>query len=148
MYTKQEASEIRQQFWTSLGQYMAPVPSASGEKVNWINYKTGIKGIRFKMDAENKYAFAAIEIRGEEDKRKILYQAFESMRDQLPEYYEWVEDCEDEHGKLLSRIYCEKENITIFNKAHWPELISFFKEQMILLDAFWTENKDIFEMIS
>jgi len=148
MYTAHEASEIRQQFWTSLGQYLAPIPSASGEKVNWINYKTGVKGIRFRMDAQNKYSFVAIEIREDEEKRLQFYQAFQSMRDQLPGNFEWIEETEDEHGKPLSRIYCELEGPTLFNKAHWPELISFFKANILLLDLFWTENKDIFDMMS
>ncbi len=148
MYTKQEASEIRQQFWTSLGRYLSPVPSATGEKVNWVNYKTGVKGIQFKMDAQNKYAFVAVEIRATEEKRQELYHAFLSLRNQLPDDYEWIEDCEDEHGKFLSRIYCEKEGATFFNREHWPELISFFKKNILLLDQFWADNKAIFEMIS
>jgi hypothetical protein len=42
---------------------MKPVPSASGQPVNWINYKTGIRNIHFKMDADNTsavIAFAAV----------------------------------------------------------------------------------------
>jgi hypothetical protein len=148
MYTQQEASEIRQQFWTTLGQYLSPIPSASGEKVNWVNYKTGVKGIRFRMDAQNKYSFVAIEIRAEEEQRLRFYQTFLSLRNQLPEYFEWMENGEDELGKPLSRIWCEKNGPTLFNKQHWPELISFFKENILLLDLFWAENKDIFEMMS
>ena len=34
MYSKQEASFLNQKFWTSLGQYLAPIPSAEGEKIN------------------------------------------------------------------------------------------------------------------
>ena len=148
MYDKHQASEIRQQFWTSLGQYLAPVPSASGQKVNWINYKTGIREIQFKMDAQNKYSFVAIEIRGEEEKRMRFYQMFLSFKEQFPDHYEWIEEAEDEHGKVLSRIYCEQEGSTFFNKAHWPELISFFKANIIVLDQFWAENKEIFEMVA
>lgn len=147
MYTQQEASAIRQQFWTTLGQYLAPIHSASGEKINWINYKTQIKGIQIKMDAQPKYSFIAIEIRGDEEKRTQFYQMFQSFREFLPEYYEWIENCEDEHGKLLSRIYCELEGPNIFNKTHWPELITFFKTNILLLDGFWTTHKDIFEML-
>ena len=36
--------------------------SASGEEVNWINYKTGIKELYFKTDVDNKSARIAIEI--------------------------------------------------------------------------------------
>lgn len=147
MYTKQEASAIRQQFWTSFGLYMSPVPSASGEKISWINYKTGVKGIRFKMGAENKYAAVAVEIRAEEEKRLAIYHMFKSFEDQFPDYFEWIEHCDDEYGKPLSRIYCEQQGLTIFDQEHWPEIISFLKKHIIFLDAFWWDNKDIFDMM-
>ncbi len=40
---------------------MALHTSADGDKVNWINYKTGIKHLYFKMDADNKVATVAIQ---------------------------------------------------------------------------------------
>ena len=50
MFSRQEASQLRKEFWTAFGTYMKPVPSAEGEKVNWLNYKTGEKDVFFKMD--------------------------------------------------------------------------------------------------
>jgi hypothetical protein len=60
MYSKQEASLLTQQFWTSFGQYLVPVLSAEGEKINWINYKTGEKDIRFTMMTGNRTAKISI----------------------------------------------------------------------------------------
>ena len=57
MYSKEESARLRQQFWISFGQYMKPVPSASGSTVNWTNYKTGVKNIFFKMDVDKKTCF-------------------------------------------------------------------------------------------
>ena len=54
MYSKHEASQLRQEFWTPFGRYMQPVLSSEGERVNWINYKTGAKHIYFRMDAGTK----------------------------------------------------------------------------------------------
>jgi len=62
MYTKAEASQLRQAFWTTFGQYMQPVPSAEGGPVNWVNYKTGIKHLYFRMQADNRQATIAIEL--------------------------------------------------------------------------------------
>ena len=61
MYSKQEISKQKQVFWTTFGKYMQPVLSADGEEINWVNYKTGISGITFKMDVDNGQA--AIQIR-------------------------------------------------------------------------------------
>jgi hypothetical protein len=33
MYTKQETSKQRQEFWTAFGRYMKPVLSADGEEI-------------------------------------------------------------------------------------------------------------------
>ncbi len=54
MFSKQDASKLKKEFWTAFGRYMKPVLSADGEKINWINYKTGEKDIVFKMDADSK----------------------------------------------------------------------------------------------
>ena len=60
MFSKQEAAQLRKEFWTVFGQYMSPIHSSEGEKINWINYKTGIKGLQFKMEATQNIASVSI----------------------------------------------------------------------------------------
>lgn len=146
MYSAQEAAVVKEEFWTKLGQYLAPIPSANGEKINWINYKTAVKSIRFKMDALQKEAFVSVDITAEEGLRIKLFELFKQYQNEFPSGYEWAADCEDEHGRILSRIFIEKENVSVFRKTDWPELIQFFKEQVIAWDIFWQEHKDFFEM--
>ncbi len=62
MYSKDEASQLKQEFWTAFGQYISPVPSADGLRVNWVNYKTGLKHVYFKMQADKRIAAIAIEM--------------------------------------------------------------------------------------
>ena len=147
MFTKEEASKLKSEFWTTLGQYLKPVPSVDGEKVNWINYKTGVKGIQYKMNAEKNYAFAGVDILGTEDRRNQLLQVFETLSEQLSPNLIWVQDAETDSGELVHRLYNDAEEISIFRKADWPELISFFKENIIAFDKFWVENKFIFETL-
>src|ERR1700744_4437112 len=81
MYSKEQASKLKTQFWTNFGQYMKPIPGASGMPVNWINYKTGIRNVYFKMDVDNTKAFVAIEItHPNEEDRLNCYQQFLSLR--------------------------------------------------------------------
>ncbi len=75
MYSKDEVSKLKTQFWTSFGQYMKPVPGASGLPVNWINYKTGIRNIHFKTDADNTRAVIAIEISHPQEEERLQYSA-------------------------------------------------------------------------
>ncbi len=62
MYTKQEAGALSQQFWSKFGLYMQPIPSSLGEKVPWLNYRTGIEFLQFRMDADESSAYIGIEI--------------------------------------------------------------------------------------
>lgn len=146
MFNEHQTSGMRNRFWIVLGQYLAPIPSVSGQKVNWINYKTGIKEIRLKMDALKQEAFVAIEIKGSDEQRSVLYAMFESFKSAFPEQYVWEEEVQDERGGLLSRISVEMQGYSIYKEEHWPHLISFFKSQVIFFDRFWAENKEIFEM--
>lgn len=152
MFSRQEASRIRQEFWTAFGLYMSPVPGAEGEKVNWINYKTGEKHVQFRMDAGNNTATVAIELRHPDTGVRQLY--FEQMQQlkaileaHLGESWNWQTEVADEHGRYFSRIYTELPGVSVFRKTDWPALVSFFKPRIVALDAFWSEARYSFEML-
>lgn len=152
MYSKQEAAQRKQEFWTAFGLYLSPVLSAEGEKINWVNYKTGEKNIAFRMQADNRKASIGIELTHKDKEIQQLY--FEQFRelkrfllDAVGEEWEWRLHTTDEHGRTVSRIYTEKEEVSIFKKEDWPELISFFKQRMIALDEFWSNVKYSFESL-
>ena len=149
MYSKQEASQLRQQFWTTFGQYMRPIPSAGGNKVNWINYKTGVRHITFKMNADERSAYMAIEItHPEPEKRKLFFDQFLFLKDSFDQMRSWIWEAEAAGtGNPLSRIFVELNNVNIYRMEDWPEIISFFKSGIIAIDAWWSEQKDLFEMI-
>lgn len=152
MYTRQEASRLRQEFWTTFGQYMLPIPSAEGEKGTWLNYKTGEKNIYFRMHADNKKARIAIEITHSDPGIQHLYfeQFVELKRilhSILGEEWIWSLHTLDEYGKTISRIYMELPGVSVFKKEDWPQLISFFKPRIIALDEFWSSVKYGFEAL-
>jgi hypothetical protein len=152
MYSRQQASQLRQEFWTSFGQYMSPVLSAEGEKINWTNYKTGEKDIYFKMHADNKTASIAIELTHKDAGIQQLYfEQFEELKkileSTLEEGWTWQLHTHNGNGKLLSRIYTELDGVSIFKKEDWPLLISFFKPRIIALDEFWSSVKFGFEAL-
>lgn len=149
MYSKEQSSKLKTQFWTNFGQYMKPVPGASGQPVNWINYKTGIRNIHFKMDVDNTKAVIAIEIsHPQEEERLHCYNQFISLKKLLTNtttfYWQWDEAFETNH-KTISRICQQLDNVNILNQTDWPTIISFLKPRIIALDAFWDLAKDGFE---
>lgn len=152
MYSKQQASQIRQEFWTTFGHYMAPHPSAEGEKINWVNYKTGEKQIYFKMDTSNRDAAIGIEIsHPDPDIQQLYFEQFAELRSilhsTLGEEWTWALHETDEHGKTVSRIYTTLPGASVFNRDSWPALISFFKPRLIALDEFWSNVKYAFEVL-
>ena len=149
MYSKEQSSKLKIKFWTSLGQYIKPIPGASGLPVNWINYKTGIRNIDFKMDADNTRAVIAIEISHlKKEERLQYYNQFVSLKKILTSTgtfnWQWNEIVETDH-KTISSISQQLNEVNILNQADWPGIISFLKPRIIALDAFWDMVKDGFE---
>lgn len=151
MYSKDEASKLKQAFWTVFGQYIAPQPSAEGLKINWINYKTGVKYLNFKMHADNQLAYIAIELSNPDPGiQELLFEQFKEYRKilavTLEEEWEWQLQVTDENYKTISRIYQPLHEVSIFKEADWPKLISFFKPRIIALDEFWNDAQYGFEL--
>lgn len=151
MYSKEEAKRLKEQFWTTFGQYMSAVPSSDGEKVNWVNYKTGIKHLYFRLDATNKTASIFIElVHPDEGIRQLMFEQLKELKTVfagiMNEEWEWDEVYYDDHGKKTSRVSISISKISLFNQEHWPKLISFFKPRIIALDEFWSVAKYSFEI--
>jgi len=152
MYSKKEASQLKEAFWTAFGQYMLPIPSAEGEKINWVNYKTGEKFIQFRMWADGKEAGIAIDIiHKDAGVRQLLFEQLAQFRkllfSHLEEEWNWQEQFIDEDGRHFARVGTLLEDVSVFRQQDWPQLISFFKPRIIALDAFWSEVKYSFEAL-
>jgi hypothetical protein len=129
---------------------MAPIRSVDGWPTNWVNYKTGLKGVQFKMHADNRRASIAIELtQPDADVRELFYEQFLALRtllhEALGEEWAWEAEAENEHGQPLSRIYKELAPANVFNREDWPALISFLKPRIIALDTFWQDSQYAFE---
>lgn len=147
MYSRGEASTLRQEFWTAFGKYMGPVPSAEGLKINWINYHTRIRDVHFRMDAGPKSASISITLEHRDPGiRELYFEQFlelkELLHGTLKEEWTWQQHVTLPDGRIISRISQSLPGVSIFNKDQWPDLISFFKPRILLLDSFW-ENARI-----
>lgn len=152
MYSKEEASRLRKEFWTTFGHYMSPQRSAEGLKTNWLNYKTGLKHVYFRLDAGKDHASVAIEItHSDAGLRELYFEQFLELKSLFKGYLkeDWVWDLHtsDESGKTLSRVYIALDKVNVFNKNDWPALISFFKPRVIALDEFWNDAKYSFDSL-
>ena len=135
MYTREEISKQKQAFWTAFGRYMQPVLSAEGEPVSWLNYKTGVAGIHFKMDADRDHAVIMIQLsHSDTGTRQLQYAQFLSLKSMLygalgEEDWVWKQD---------SSIHKIITGVNIHQQMDWPAIISFLKPRLIALDEFWS----------
>src|SRR5688500_4628212 len=110
MFSREEASRIKHEFWTTFGKYMSPIPSAEGMKISWVNYHTGLKDIYFRMDANKKSAAIFISMEHtDSDLQELYFEQFLEMKDvlhaTLQEKWDWQLHTRVADGKIISRIY-------------------------------------------
>ena len=153
MFSKAESSKLRQEFWTTLGHLIKRQPSADGIKINWINYKTGVKDIYFRMHTTPRVASIGIEItHKDEEIRTLFFEQFQALKTYLHsilgEEWNWDELYTNEFGVQSSRIYIELNGKNYFLKDDWSDLFNFFKTRLIKLDIFWCDANETFIELS
>lgn len=144
------SSSKSQQFWKSFGQYMAPVPSAEGGKINWINYKTEVRFVRFTINLMYDNVIIGVElfnpdINLQEEQFEQLHQFKKQFTEICGTDWIWTKLVTDEHGKMLSSITCTLFKVNISNDTDWPAIITFLKQRLISLDNFWSNYKFVFQ---
>ena len=138
MYSKEESLKIKKEFW---------VKFAVAYPRKWILYDTKIKDVTFKFYVDNKKAQVLLDIEPkEEEKRKIYFEKIESLKTILTEDYLPEAILERNHylesGKVISRIWVEKLNVSLNNKTNWKEIFDFFNETMSQFEVFFFEYED------
>jgi hypothetical protein len=152
VFSKEETALRKQQFWAALGKYMQPIANADGEKVHWVNYKTGIPNMYFRMLADRRMASIGIEFTHNDAGIRSLYIeqmqlqriAFESM---IGEQWQWDEQHQLPNGKVISKIYKVQTEVNVLLTDQWPAIISFLKPRMLALDEWWSAAKPGFEAL-
>lgn len=137
MFSKEEATRIKKEFWTSFGKSFPR---------KWILYNTKIKDFSFKFFADNKKAEVILNI--EMNNEIFLNAYFEKiwslenlLREEIGEFQK-NEFHQLENGKIVSKIWVEKHDVSIFNKNSWQEIFKFFVEKMDGFERFYYEYED------
>lgn len=150
MYTKSEITQTKKEFWTTFGAYMKPVPSAEGMRVNWQNYKTGVKHIFFRMNAERNFASISIILNHPDlDIQELQFEQLlmfkKVLHGTLGEEWQWIYAQPDEYGRPVSKAEKLLNGTNVMNREDWPAIISFLKPRIMALDEFWSNAKYGFE---
>ena len=144
MFSKEESTSLRKEFWTCFGKSFPR---------KWILYNTKIKGLSFKFVANRKNAMICLDIENPDKMaNKILFEKILSLQTILKEDYlsevifEYSYRLENE--KIIHRIYINhKDKFSIYNKNTWSSCYNFYVEVMPKFELFFLEYKDIINCI-
>lgn len=144
MFSKEEASKLRKEFWTSFGKSFPR---------KWLLYNTKVKGVSFKFVADRKNAMVCLDLENPDEVANMLYyDQLLSLKniletDFLPDVI-FSDGYELASGKKIHRIYIEHNSkFSIHNKNTWRDCYEFFVEKMTQFELFYYEYEDIIKNI-
>jgi hypothetical protein len=150
VFSKEEAKILRIEFWTAFGVYMRKHTSQLDQRQKWVNYKTGVKDIFFRMDAYGKGATFSIELHAvDAGIRALFFAQFEEFQQYLHASTEaewtWEAEFVQDDGKAISRIYRNLTDVSLYNKSDWGVIFAFFEACIVPLDSVWADCSEIFK---
>lgn len=138
MYSKEETQRLKQEFWIAF---------AEKYPRKWLLYDTKIKDFSLKFFVENTKAQVYIAIENKNESKRIAYfEKLESLKNILED--EFIKDLifernfTLENGKIISKIWVEKLDVSVSNRKYWDEIFIFFYEKMSTLELFYLEYDD------
>ena len=148
MLSKEEAKNMRVEFWSRLEDQMSKIRNPHGSKVNWMNYNTGIRHLYFRMEADQEGARLCIDLQfADEGIRELYFEQFQEFKNLLNDRFKdlkWYADWDHWNGKKISRIAMEKEGCQLYNRDDWDKMHLFLKVNFKKLDEFWDEFGEVF----
>jgi hypothetical protein len=137
MFSKEESQQLKKEFWMAF---------AEAYPIKWLLYNTKIKDVAFKFDVDNKKAQVIYEIASKDQNlRTIYFEKIVSLKEILTQDY--IDDLIFDQevyleNKVVSRVYCQMDGISLHNKATWPQIFDFFNEKMMTFQMFFYEYED------
>jgi hypothetical protein len=150
MFSKEEAKEIREEFWDQFRRVSAGKRVRKNLPGSWMLSNTGIKALNLRFHVDRKVAQVGIDLETRNmDKRIELFEKLESVKNLLEKAMEspmiWELEYIRENGKSVSRIYLEQEGVDIYNRDTWPRAHRFMYGNMMKLETFYREYRDYFK---
>lgn len=147
MYSREEAKQLKKEFWEGFGTYCSQVPALKNRKSKFMLYNTKMKGVELKFDATREGAFVILEINlKDEDARFERFEQFQQYKvifeNELKGELIWELCYIRELGEEVSRIYLHKGDIDIHRKVQWMEFYKYMSEKMLRLEKAFRVVKD------
>ena len=143
MFSKKEAQLLTTEFWTAFGKSFPR---------KWILYDTRIKDFSFKFYADSKTAMVSLDLEMKDKKIRLAYldkiKSLENFfQENIGEYF-LADEFQLDNGKIISKIWVEKRDVSIYNKNTWQEIFLFFVEKMEGFETVFLEFEDYIRDVS
>ncbi len=141
MFSKEEAKQRREQFWTMFGKRY---------NRKWILYDTKIKDLVLAFSFEDNRAMVSLDlVHNDAFYRSYYWEKIESLQGILRDtvHRDLVFDANYALplGKEISRVYIFLDGVKIQKQTDWPVVYEFFYNYMDLFEQFFWEYKDLLD---
>jgi hypothetical protein len=148
MLSKEELKNHKITFWEEFKNIMSKHRSASGRKMNWLQYKTDIKHIFLRLETNRSNVRVCFDIQFKDaDIRAIVWEQMGELKkvltDSMGEEGVWEEHFWNETIDDFCRIYWEKTNLNYLDLSDKDAIHSFFEDKLIRFDQFYDVYKEI-----
>lgn len=150
MFSKEEIIERKKVFWEAFETRMKKHRSAfNGNKINWSHYRTNMPHIYFRLETNSNDVKLCIDLQHKnEGIRELIYEQFIEVRKVMNSYFEneleFVKHQKHNNGLYVSRIFTSLENVNYLSDNDQKKILDFFEKNLLALDDFWSEYRDLF----
>lgn len=146
MFSKNEAQELRHEFWHKLESKTRRLPGQNGRPIKWIADRTGIKGVDLRFDVDRQRVMVAMEINPHSDEKlEEIWQKMLSCKTLFEQTFGgeliWEHDYQKMAGDTAARIYVVQDG-DMYKKEDWPDMIYFMINNMLRLEKAFLEVQD------
>lgn len=150
MYNREEAKQLRKNFWITFGRRCEVHPVLMHRKKKWMLYDTRIAGIDLKFEIDRFEAWVMIEVNAKaEDRRLLIFETLAKYKVLLEDGFEngleWELCYTRESGEEVCRIYVMQNGFDIHRQNQWPDIYNFFIDNMLVLERNFLEIRDLLE---
>ena len=150
MFDKEEAKALKRRFWTGFGKQMGRHVSARGPKQKWLNYRTGVRHLFFRLHADKRLARVSIDIQHPDPGiRELFFAQWEEYKVLLHNLtameWTWSPSTYLDSGQEIARISVERAGLNMFVEENWQEIWDWFEPVLVGLDELWGNAVEVFQ---
>ena len=149
MFSKEEEKAIRTEFWDTLLKKSRAHKSASGKKVNWMKYPTGMKDVYLRAEADKDGCRVCIDFQFRDAGiRELFMEQFLETKTVFENTMEtqvhWLPHYTHSYKTEVARVMVENTSTNMFKKQDWEEMHEFILTHLRRADTYWIEFNELF----